>query len=233
VAELLVRSRLYPDTVAVAVRFGNVLGSRGSVIPHFQQQIRDGGPLTVTHREIKRYFMTIPEASGLVIQAGAMGKGREIFVLDMGAREDLGSGHEHGASGGARAARHRHNRDWPGQEKTHQELSWKARPTRPPGAKITCVRGGDDIAPLTVELTEAVRGLRRHPAALARLVPEYRVEGLPPLLTAAGWRRGMKARQSRGTGYSDGNEAARTGGGAMLVDLAQDEILTSRQAREL
>src|SRR5258705_7046467 len=84
VAELLVRSNLYTNTVACAVRFGNVLGSRGSVIPHFQRQIELGGPITVTHRDIKRYFMTIPEAAGLVIQAGAMGSGGEIFVLDIG-----------------------------------------------------------------------------------------------------------------------------------------------------
>jgi len=84
VAELLVRSNLYTNTCACAVRFGNVLGSRGSVIPHFQKQIELGGPITVTHRDIKRYFMTIPEAAGLVIQAGAMGSGGEILVLDMG-----------------------------------------------------------------------------------------------------------------------------------------------------
>ena len=85
-AELVLQAMAQRQSVTrfCMVRFGNVLGSSGSVVPLFREQIRRGGPVTVTHKDIIRYFMTIPEAAQLVIQAGAMGKGGDVFVLDMG-----------------------------------------------------------------------------------------------------------------------------------------------------
>jgi FlaA1/EpsC-like NDP-sugar epimerase len=84
VAELLLQSFQGSGTKFVAVRFGNVVGSSGSVIPLFRRQIEQGGPVTVTHPDVNRYFMTIPEAAQMIIQAGAMGEGGEVFILRMG-----------------------------------------------------------------------------------------------------------------------------------------------------
>ncbi|MBU1523218.1 MAG: polysaccharide biosynthesis protein, partial [Candidatus Omnitrophica bacterium] len=85
IAEMILQSKSKMSKVKfMAVRFGNVLGSDGSVVPLFKRQIEEGGPVTLTHPEVKRYFMSINEASQLVLQAGAMGSAGEIFILDMG-----------------------------------------------------------------------------------------------------------------------------------------------------
>ena len=83
IAEIYIQS-LRNGTKFVTTRFGNVLGSNGSVVPLFRKQIEAGGPITITHKDITRYFMTIPEACNLVLEAGAMGNGADIFIFDMG-----------------------------------------------------------------------------------------------------------------------------------------------------
>ena len=84
IAEIYTQSISNEKTQFITTRFGNVLGSSGSVIPIFKKQIDNGGPITITHKDIIRYFMTIPEACNLVLEAGSMGKGSEIFIFDMG-----------------------------------------------------------------------------------------------------------------------------------------------------
>ena len=87
ICELYLASKindLKNSTKFITTRFGNVLGSNGSVVPIFEKQIKNGGPITITHPDIVRYFMTIPEASQLVLEAGSMGKGGDVFVFDMG-----------------------------------------------------------------------------------------------------------------------------------------------------
>ena len=84
IAEIYIQSLKTKETRFITTRFGNVLGSNGSVVPLFRKQIEKGGPVTITHKEITRYFMTIPEACNLVLEAGAMGNGSDIFIFDMG-----------------------------------------------------------------------------------------------------------------------------------------------------
>ncbi|HZL34108.1 MAG TPA: nucleoside-diphosphate sugar epimerase/dehydratase [Tepidisphaeraceae bacterium] len=172
----------------LAVRFGNVLGSSGSVVPIFQKQIEAGGPVTVTHADMRRYFMTIPEASQLVMQAGAIGKGGEIFVLDMGqsvrildmARELI-----------------RRNGLVPDQdiliqftgvrpgEKLYEELCTDDEQTRPTAHEKIRVWQLSPADPAEVSrglemLAQAAEaGDRQAVAALRRCVPEFHPDGKP------------------------------------------------------
>jgi FlaA1/EpsC-like NDP-sugar epimerase len=182
------------STRFLAVRFGNVLGSSGSVVPIFKKQIAAGGPVTVTHPDMKRYFMTIPEASQLVLQAGAIGRGGEIFVLDMGepikivdlARELI-------TRSGLRvdddiAIEFTGIR--PG-EKLYEELAAHEEetcPTSHPRIRVWQLPPADakQVEQGLAILADAVDGPRdRAVRALARCVPEYRPEGVSLPMDAA------------------------------------------------
>lgn len=191
VAELIVASMPVPRSETrpkfISVRFGNVLGSNGSVIPLFRQQISAGGPVTVTHPEMRRYFMTIPEAVQLVLEASTMGKGSEIFELDMGepvrildlARNMIRlSGHEPDEDIEIRFTGIR-----PG-EKLFEELALTAeqmQPTRHEKIKVVCFvpPSHSRIRDWLHELEDLVRANR--PSAilqhLVTLVPEYQPAG--------------------------------------------------------
>jgi FlaA1/EpsC-like NDP-sugar epimerase len=182
-------SILHPpsSTRFAAVRFGNVLGSSGSVVPIFQRQIEAGGPITVTHPEMRRYFMTIPEASQLVMQAGAIGRGGEVFVLDMGSPvRILDLAREMIRRSGLQVDRDvqiRFTGVRPG-EKLYEELARDDEQTAPtshekirvwklPEADPAEVAGSLDL------LSNALDSSNQAITALAVCVPEYQPHGKP------------------------------------------------------
>ncbi len=186
IAELLVLNQNHfnqSQTKFMAVRFGNVVGSAGSVLPLFKKQIENGGPITITHKDMTRYFMTIPEAAQLILQAGAMGNGGEIFILDMGepvridslARDFIKmSGFEPGVDIDIEYIGLR-----PG-EKLFEELITEGEGIIPTAhRKIMVLRGeANDLRQLNGSLNELCRIARQQEGALIRrklcdILPEY------------------------------------------------------------
>jgi len=185
-AELVVRmvaADAAPGKSFVSVRFGNVLGSRGSVVRTFEEQIRRGGPVTVTDPEMTRFFMTIPEASRLVIQAGAMGENGAVYVLSMGTPVriiDLARAMIRLAAGDEEGIQIAFTGRWEG-EKPHEELfadGEELRPTR--SEHIVVARPESPIAERTrVEVDRLIRAAERcdwreFERGLRVLVPGFR-----------------------------------------------------------
>jgi len=195
VAELAMHAMAGNGTVFMAVRFGNVVGSSGSVVPIFREQIRSGGPVTVTHPEVTRYFMSIPEAARLILQAGGLGTGGETFVLDMGqpvriaamARDLLRlSGMDPDREGSIVFTGLR-----PG-EKLHEELITEGEgvaPTSHKGILVLKREAGSqpDSGLLMGAIEELAEIAGRHDAAgirrkLVEILPEYAVQQNVPVL---------------------------------------------------